>query len=234
MRSANRCRSTMSRWAARIRVDSARPCWAARSQNTASRFQWFGTGEVREATRMPSATSAPNWARLATARSTRAVSPRDSAAATVKAASGCAPILSSLTTTSRAAAISCPSRRLRRLRRCLRIRAAISTPMTTHNTSSGSGANTASTATTAAATTARPNRSAGRRGSLKRRTGGAGAASTAAASSTAAIWCVVTGRPVHQSTGRATPLPRTSRGRPARPGLPGRSLLHRDGAPRSR
>ena len=67
----NRCRSAISRCAARISVAIARPWSLASCQHTASRSQCAGSADDPAAARSPPATSAPNRARAATARMTR-------------------------------------------------------------------------------------------------------------------------------------------------------------------
>ncbi|CAG6866068.1 hypothetical protein PICSAR132_01810 [Mycobacterium avium subsp. paratuberculosis] len=222
-RAENRCRSAISRCAARIRVAMPNPWSPASRQHSASRCQCSGRAELRDAAARPAATSAPSRARAATERSATATGPAVSPAATSNARTGCEPARSSPTSTSSAVSSARPSpaaRRIRPWRRCRRPAVAATTaPASTLGR--GSTARAAQPAPAATQPSPASRRADGRRlpdtATPSRRRGEGGPTTRATASSNAPA----TG-PVMTASGFPAPAaaagrPRSSPGRRATP-----------------
>ncbi len=183
---------------------------------------------------MPSATSAPSRARMATARSDRPTGPTASAPATAKADMGWAPTFNSPTRTSNAAAIASPSRRRACWRRC-RCSREVSAAAVMRQTNTVDGAvSHVEIPTAAAADHQTPGLAVRRAGNGRRFTGGGAAVSAAAARSTAAQESELTVRADPGSVDAAHRRPRRVPGPHARRARRGSSGSHRGAAARSR
>ncbi|CAG7057407.1 hypothetical protein PICSAR181_01951 [Mycobacterium avium subsp. paratuberculosis] len=211
-RAENRCRSAISRCAARIRVAMPNPWSPASRQHSASRCQCSGRAELRDAAGL-----------AATERSATATGPAVSPAATSNARTGCEPARSSPTSTSSAVSSARPSpaaRRIRPWRRCRRPAVAATTaPASTLGR--GSTARAAQPAPAATQPSPASRRADGRRlpdtATPSRRRGEGGPTTRATASSNAPA----TG-PVMTASGFPAPAaaagrPRSSPGRRATP-----------------